>query len=98
VFPSGARFQGQLTRQLASRFGEELAQVAERLPEGQWSNPVETPFGVHLVLVQDRSPSQVPPLWEVRARVAAAYESSRREERLASAMQELRARYEVVVE
>jgi hypothetical protein len=98
VFPSGARFEGHLSRQLASRFGEHFAQVAESLPEGQWSDPVETPFGVHLVLVEERSPSEVPRLADARARVVAAYESSRREERLASAMKELRARYEVVVE
>jgi parvulin-like peptidyl-prolyl isomerase len=96
--PTGAQFKGQLTRQLASRFGARFARAAEHLPEGQWSDPIETPFGAHLLLVQERTEPQAPPLSEIRARVAAVYKSSRREERLASAMKELRARYEVVVE
>ncbi|MBT8470199.1 MAG: hypothetical protein HKN10_13470 [Myxococcales bacterium] len=96
--PSGNQFKGQLARQLASRFGQELAKTAERLPEQQWSDPIETPFGVHLILVEERSPAKTPPLAEIRTRVAAACKSSQRRERLATAMQELRARYEVVVE
>ena len=67
VFPSGAHFKGQLARQLASRFGEGFATVAESLPEGQWSDPVETPFGAHLLLVQERTRPQAPPLAEIRA-------------------------------
>jgi len=98
VSPSGASFKGQLARQLASRFGQEFAKVAENLPEGQWSAPVETPFGVHLVLVQEHTPPQAPRLEENRARVAAAYQSRQRQKRLAAAMEELRARYEVMVE
>jgi len=68
------------------------------LPEGAWSNPVETPFGAHLLLIEARTLPEVPPLEEIRARVAAVYQSSQREKRLAAAMDELRARYEVVVE
>jgi len=97
VSPSGAHFKGQLARQLASRFGEEFARVAESLPEGNWSDPVETPFGAHLLLVQERTQPQTPPLSKIRARVAAAYRSSQRQKRLATAMEDLRARYEVVV-
>ena len=98
VFPSGAQFEGKLARQLASRFGGEFAKTAEGIPEGQWSGPIETPFGAHLLLVQERTQPQTPPLSEIRARVAAVYKSSQRQERLATAMEELRARYDVVVE
>lgn len=98
VFPSGAQFKGQLGRQLASRFGEELAKAAGSLPEGQWSDPIETPFGAHLLFIEERTAPQAPPLSEIRGRVAAVYKSSQREERLASALEELRAHYEVVVE
>ncbi|MDH3655404.1 MAG: peptidyl-prolyl cis-trans isomerase [Myxococcales bacterium] len=98
VSPSGAHFDGKLARQLASRFGAEFAKAAESLPERQWSDPIETPFGAHLLLVQERTQPQTPPLSEIRARVAAVYKSSQRQKRLATAMEELRARYEVVVE
>jgi len=98
AYPSGSHFRGQLGRQLASRFGAEFAKAAERLPEGHWSDPVETPFGAHLLFVQERTQLQTPPLSEIRDRVAAVYKSSQRQERLAAAMAELRARYDVVVE
>jgi parvulin-like peptidyl-prolyl isomerase len=98
VSPLGDQFRGQLVRQLASRFGAKFAQVAESLPEGQWSDAVETAFGIHLLLVEERTPPQAPPLAEIRARVVAAYKSSERQKRLAAAMIKLRARYKVVVE
>jgi parvulin-like peptidyl-prolyl isomerase len=98
AYPSGSHFKGQLGRQLASRFGKDFAKATESLPEGQWSDPIETPFGAHLLLVRERTQPQTPPLSEIRARVAAVYKSSQRQERLATAMEELRARYDVVVE
>jgi len=97
-YPSGAHFKGKLARQLASRFGGEFAKAAESLPEGRWSDPIESPFGGHLLLVQERTQPQSPPLSEIRGRVTAAYKSSLRRERLATAMEELRAHYEVVVD
>lgn len=98
VSPSGAHFKGQLARQLALRFGEAFAKVAERVPDGQWSDPVDTPFGAHLILIEERTTPQAPPLTEIRARVTATYQSNQRQKRLAAAMDELRTRYEVVVE
>lgn len=98
VYPSGARFKGQLAHQLASRFGEDLAEAAGSLPEGQWSDPIATPFGAHLLLIEQRTQPEAPPLNQIRARVTAAYRSKQREERLATAMDDLRARYEIVVE
>ncbi len=98
VSPSGAYFRGQLAHRLAARLGDEFATVAESLPEGEWSDPVESPFGVHLVLIQERTRPQAPPLEDIRARVTAAYQSHQRQERLAAAMEELRTRYKVVVE
>lgn len=98
VSPSGAHFKGQLAHQLAARFGREFANAAESLPEGQWSDPVETPFGAHLLFVEERAEAEAPPLSEIRDRVTAVYKASQRRERLATAMEELRARYEVIVE
>jgi peptidyl-prolyl cis-trans isomerase C len=98
VSPSGARFKAQLAHQLASRFGSEFATAAESIPEGRWSDPLETPFGAHLLLVEERTQPQTPPLSEIRARVAAVYKSSQRQERLGAALEELRTRYEVIVE
>ena len=85
VSSSGAQFKGQLGHQLASRFGAEFAKAAESLPEGQWSEPIETPFGAHLLLIEERTEPQTPPLSEIRARVAAVYKSSQRQERLRAA-------------
>ena len=94
----GPRFQGQLAHQLASRFGQGFSEVAHRVASGEWSAPVETPFGVHLVLVERRTRPQAPPLSEIRGRVIAAYQSRRRQARFATAMEDLRGRYEVVVD
>ena len=96
--PFAPRFKGQLAHQLTARFGEAFAKVVEGLREGQWSEPVTTPFGVHLVYLEERVPPRVPPFAAIRARVAAVYQASERDKRLAAAMDDLRARYEVVIE
>ncbi|KPK52645.1 MAG: hypothetical protein AMJ63_08880 [Myxococcales bacterium SG8_38_1] len=99
VVRHGSRPRGQSqARRRGARFGSEFAKAAESLPEGQWSEPFETPFGAHLLLLKERTEPETPPLSDIRARVAAVYKSSQRQERLGAAMEALRARYEVVVE
>lgn len=92
------RFRGLQRHQLAARFGEAFAAAVEAQAPGGWTEPVTTPFGVHLVYVEARSEPEVPPLAAIRARVAAVYRTELREARLAAALETLRARYEVVVE
>ncbi len=96
--PLPAQFRGQQVHQLVSRFGEDFARVVQNLNPGTWSEPVTTPFGVHLIQLERRHEPVTPPLSQIRERVAAVLQARAREQRLTQAMHELRRLYEVVVE
>ena len=51
-------------------FGQAFADRLNGLPLGEWSGPVESAFGLHLVLVDARVEGRAPALAEVRDAVA----------------------------
>jgi hypothetical protein len=58
---------------LARAFGEEFASALDTLPAGSWQGPIASPFGMHLVWIEQRTPTHVPPFDEVRGRALHAY-------------------------
>jgi hypothetical protein len=97
-FVGGHAFRGTARRQVAARFGTSFADAVLALPEGEWSDPIPSPFGLHLVRVERHAPERIPALEEVRDRVTLAWRRELRDAHLAQALAALRARYEVVVE
>ena len=79
-------------------FGEAFAARVAELPVGRWSGPVESGYGLHLVLVRERTPARLPDLAEVRDAVANEWRAARREEANRAFYDGLRANYEVTVE
>jgi hypothetical protein len=84
--------------QVAREFGERFAQQLESVPLGAWVGPVESGFGLHVVRVASRSPGTLPPLSEIRPLVSREWESARRRDALEANVQDLRAKYRVVIE
>ena len=60
-----------------------------------WTGPVESAYGMHLVRVRGRTPARVPRLDEVRGRVVADLHEERRREQGRAAYRALRDGYEV---
>jgi hypothetical protein len=83
---------------VARDFGGPFAAALVELPVGRWSGPVESGFGLHLVLIRDRQPSAVPELEEVREAVEREWRNARREEAAEAFYRSLRERYVVSVE
>jgi parvulin-like peptidyl-prolyl isomerase len=84
---------------LAARdFGLEFAAEIAKLPLNEWTGPVRSGFGQHLVRVTARTPAAVPPLAEVRPAVAREWENERRVASLSRSYGKLRSQYEVVIE
>ena len=74
--------------ELAGLLGDDVARAAFAAPLGEWSAPVASPFGAHLLRVESRQAAQVPELDAVRtaaredllaARADAAVAAARRE-------------------
>ena len=97
-FAGGHAFRGMTRQQIETRFGSEFADTVLALPEGRWSDPIASPFGLHLVWVERHDPERLPSLDEVRDRVILSWRHERREAHLAQAITDLRARYDVIVE
>jgi parvulin-like peptidyl-prolyl isomerase len=79
-------------------FGEEFGKALESAPVGQWTGPVPSGFGVHLVRITERKPGYVPSLDEARKAVTREWENDQRVAALASNYERLRKDYDVVIE
>jgi peptidyl-prolyl cis-trans isomerase C len=84
----------RLRREFGAGFYEALAE----LPPGEWSGPVASGFGLHLVRVTERAPFKPAQLAEVADRVRLDYRLAQREEQNRAALAQLRARYRVELE
>jgi hypothetical protein len=83
---------------VAAEFGSDFAEALAGLPEGRWQGPIPSTYGLHLVRIDGRTASETPPLAEIRAAVQREWENERRVRARDAREQELRERYEVVIE
>jgi len=97
-FLRGRVFPLRTERELAGVFGGPFAAQVMALPAGEWSGPLRSSYGLHLVRVTDRSAARQPALQEVRTAVLRDWEEEHRAAANAQALARLRQRYEVTVE
>lgn len=93
AFVAGSVFTLRSATEIAGVFGPELARRVSTLAPGDWSDPIESSFGLHVVKVDERVPGRVLGLDEVRARVRADFMNERREHANEAVLRELRAKY-----
>lgn len=85
-------------REISDQFGSLFIGQLLSLDKGRWSEPVESGFGLHLVFIDERIDSYVPPLKSVRDAVVREWREARRQELNAAFYDGLRPRYSVVIE
>jgi hypothetical protein len=83
---------------VASQLGQDFAAALRDLPIGSWQGPIASPYGLHLVLVRERTEGRRPALAEVRAAVLHDYHRAKRDEANRGLLEDLRARYRIVVD
>ena len=91
-------YQQASSREIVGRFGGEFAARLAELPVGRWAGPIESGYGLHLVLLRERIDGVVPEFEDVREAVERDWMAERRKETGEAFYQGLRARYSVVVE
>lgn len=96
--PLGAQFEQAAADRLNVLFGAPMTAAVFAAPDGQWSGPFESDFGLHLIRVTSRRPARQPGYEEVRSAVLEAFADDRRGERNEAAWQAMRARYDVEIE
>ncbi len=89
----GDRSFGDVAKSLGPGFAEALFQLAP----GAWRGPIESGYGWHLAFVDSLTPSRTPGFEEVAAEVRSAWLAAQREELRERALDDLKARYEIVL-
>ena len=83
---------------VARLFGAEFAERVVALPTGRWEGPVQSGYGLHLVMLRELVPGREAALDEVRRDVERELLSQRRREQLAAMYDELLQKYSVTIE
>ncbi len=85
-------------RIIDNHFGEGVADQLARLSINNWTGPVISSYGLHLVKVSEHIASYLPPLAEIRKVLEREYTAQRRLEQKDQAYQAMRERYQIVIE
>lgn len=96
--PLPNEYEAETEADVGRLFGREFPRKLAALPVGRWSGPVESGYGLHLVLVRKRSAGRLPPLNELRDAALSEWRAAQRQELNANLHRERRARYAVTVQ
>jgi len=83
--------------EIAAQLGAALAGRIMALPLDTWSEPLASPFGLHVVKVTERRPAEVATLDSVRDQVLGDWRAEQRRALDRTALERLRSRYVVTV-
>jgi hypothetical protein len=83
---------------IANTFGSDFAVQVEEAPVGQWSGPLQSGFGLHLVHVDERVAGALPAFDQVRPTVLREYQSEQRTLSNKKFLDSLRAKYDIRIE
>ena len=99
-FPFHTNYVERTYDYVASQFGASAADAifAEDGPFNAWRGPVVSDHGAHVIVVRDVTPGRIPPLAEVRERVADDAARAARAEKRDKLIAETVARYDVVTD
>jgi hypothetical protein len=98
AFPLGHDYRASSAHHLQKIFGADFANRVFELEPHEWSGPIRSAYGFHLVWIDRIEPEKVPPFDVVRSRVEQRFLSERREKHLAETLERLREQYGVRIE
>lgn len=96
--PIPASYKDSPASDVAALFGGPFADGLRGLPQGQWTGPVVSGLGLHMVRVTARSTPSKPELAKVRVQVQNDWHNSARQRAEESAYRKVLANYDVVIE
>jgi hypothetical protein len=92
------RFDDVAASELERRFGADFETALRTLPTGEWSGPVPSTYGMHIVLIRERNNERTATLADVRDDVRRKWMQGQREQANDRYYADLRRRYAVTVE
>ena len=91
-------FHDESERSISGTFGPDFARAVFSLEPGDWSGPIESGYGLHLVRVSTLQTAQLRPFSEVRERVAQEWRREQEKSAKERYLAELRKKYGLVVD
>ena len=91
-------FDKTSSRAVGSLFGERFAAALGKLAPGRWQGPVESGYGVHLVLLSARNEGGPARLEAVREAVRREWMQAQQREASGKFRQTLLSKYQVIIE
>jgi hypothetical protein len=82
---------------IAGTFGEDFAAAFPEASPGKWFGPIQSVYGLHLVMVDDRINPEEPELDRVRQAVLRDWQGAKRDETSQANYREMMQRYEIDV-
>ena len=83
---------------ISQTFGQEFADALDKATPDQWTGPIMSGYGLHLVHVSKREAGRTPALSEVRNAVAREWTNAKRKELDDTRFNDLLKRYQVTIE
>ena len=93
-----SELRDETEQSLSNTFGPDFARAVFALKADHWSGPVRSGYGLHLVRVSAMKEASLPPLSEIRERVAAEWKRERETLAKKRYLAELRRKYQVVAD
>lgn len=84
--------------QIAQEFGEGFAAAIAGAQTGRWFGPIRSPYGAHLVRIEQAAPATIPAFAEARAQVVEAWLAEARDKRNAEQRDAARKGYRIIVD
>ncbi|MGH8454469.1 MAG: peptidylprolyl isomerase, partial [Nevskiales bacterium] len=94
-FLLGSVFPPQTEDEITRHFGTEFAQALIAAPPGQWTGPLHSSYGLHLVRLEHVTPAAPQDFERVRERAAYALLTEREKQVLRDELTRLRLNYRV---
>ena len=85
-------------REVVRSFGDDFAQQVTKIEPGNWTGPVESSFGLHLVLIEKKVAPSQPTLSDVRPLVEREFFAERRKAELQSLYDRLSKKYTITMD
>jgi hypothetical protein len=91
-------FRDETEQAVSAAFGPGFARTVFTLEPGNWTGPIESGYGLHLVRVFNRRQAEIRPLPDVRTRVTEEWRREQEKSAQERYLVELRKKYNVVVD
>ena len=96
-FYLGKSFANELLRNVESNFGKNFSSSLLDAKQNQWTDPIKSTFGYHIVFINSANPGYIPEIEEVLKKVEVDYLQFKREQAVDEYLSNIRSDYIIYI-